>query len=189
MAQQKTKEMTFLASSEPGLYVDPGASLIGLFKMLKPVAAIEFRAGALDRVTIALAILAAIDSLLEFDFWDTLVFSPETVRQLVPNAYTRRKRRGAIAAHMTLLQGDSASLAAAVARALDFAYELVDQLNAEFSLGRMPAEKPAPDHARYYCAAMIQVLAQQFEEVWARSQQNPIATNQKLRGRHKTCRG
>jgi hypothetical protein len=156
-----------------GTYVDPNVALIRYFQVIAPL--IEVASDS-DRnlilVVLAVEILKTISSLLEFEFWDTLLFDPEMPRHILPDANIRETRRKLVDLHIAR-RGRRSANSTDVTEALDFACDVVEGLNIEFSNGVMPADKPVPDHERFYCAALIPALTQLFGEIW-RQRRDPL---------------
>jgi hypothetical protein len=149
-----------------GNYVDPNVALIRYFHVLSPLISVAFDS---DRKmilrTLAVEVLKEVRSLLEFDFWDSLLFDPKMPSHILPDASTRETRRELIENHISRVSGDSSNCED-VAAALNFTSDVVEGLNVEFSNGVMPAHKPVPDDQRFYCAAIIPALTQLFAKVW-----------------------
>ena len=172
-ANDKVEPITKKAFNR-GNYIDPNVALTSYFDVvatLTPAAPDAKR--MLILVTLTLEILTTISSLLEFDFWDTLLFDSEMPSHILPDANTRKTRRKLIDIHIARL-GREATTIADVTDALDFASDLVDGLNVEFSNGVMPADRPVPDDQRFYCAALIPALSQLFTGIWAPRQEDPL---------------
>jgi hypothetical protein len=181
-ANNKVEPITRRAFSG-GNYVDPSVALTSYFDVVAALTQAEPDAKRkLILVTLTLQILTTISSLLEFEFWDTVLFDPEMPSHILPDANTRKTRRKLIDVHITRL-GRQATTIADVTEALDFACDVVDGLNVEFSNGVMPADRPVPDHERFYCAALIPALSQLFAGIWVPRREDPLCTRNIPAGR------
>jgi hypothetical protein len=157
-----------------GNYIDPNVVLTSYFDVVAALTQAQPDAKRMViLISLTLEILTAISSLLEFDFWDFLLFDPEMPSHILPDAKTRETRRKLLEIHITRLVREATTIADAT-EALDFACDLLDGLNVEFSNGVMPADRPVPDHQRFYCAALIPALSQLFAGIWVPRSEDPL---------------
>jgi hypothetical protein len=110
-------------------------------------------------------LLKLLSKILSLNFWNSLQYLSELPAHLIPESGTLRSRREMVHAHILQLRSRSVNTAD-VSVALHFAFEVTNRLKTEFSLGTISEDQPMDDDARYFCAALIPALAQQFEEVW-----------------------
>jgi hypothetical protein len=155
------------SATGPVRYADPNCRITRIFQVIESLTQIESSARPdQDLVATVLEVLKIVSKLLSLNFWNSLQYLPEMPQHLIPDSDSLRSRREMLHAHMLQLRSNSVSTAD-VTGALDFASDVIDRLKKEFSLGTMPEDQPIHDDARYFCAAMIPALAQQFEEVWS----------------------
>jgi hypothetical protein len=166
-----------------GNYVDPNIALTRFFDVVAALTDAELPGnGKIILITSTLAILTTIDSLLELEFWDSLLFDPEMPPHILPDAKTRETRRKSIEARVAQL-GQDCTTSADVTEAMDFAHRVVDGLDREFSNGVMPAGTAVPQDERFFCAALIPTLSQLFAEVWVPRREDPLRARNVPAGR------